>query len=80
MIAASAGSMGIKVVASESEISEIKKSAAPAGGDKKVADKKAPAGGDKKVAPAASDKKAAPAAGDKKAPSAADKPDATKKK
>ena len=56
MITASAGSMGLKVVASESEISEIKKSAAPAGGDKKA---------DKKAAPV--DKKAAPAAGDKPA-------------
>jgi len=68
MIAASAGSMGIKVVASESEIAEIKKTASTATGDKKAGDKKA------------ADKKAPAAAADKKAPAAATPAAAEKKK
>ena len=64
MIAASAGSMGIKVVADDSEIAEIKKTASTGSdkkaGDKKAADKKAPAAAAK--APAA----ATPAPAEKK--------------
>jgi len=70
MIAASASSMGIKVIASENEIAEIKKSTIEASvGDK---GKKTPAAGDKKApaAAAAGDKKApaSTTSGDKKAP------------
>ena len=87
MIAASASSMGIKVIASENEIAEIKISTVTAVTDK--SSKKAPAAasaGDKKTPAAApsGDKKtlATASAGDKKTPAAAPSGDkkATEKK